>query len=42
MRVLHVVRSDAFAGVESHVACLARAQAEMAGHLNDFEAAGRV
>ncbi|WP_076261486.1 glycosyltransferase family 4 protein [Intrasporangium flavum] len=28
MRVLHVVRSDAFAGVESHVARLARAQAD--------------
>lgn len=28
MRILHAVRSDAFAGVESHVARLARAQAE--------------
>lgn len=28
MRVLHAVRSDAFAGVESHVARLARAQAD--------------
>ncbi|NUR17767.1 MAG: glycosyltransferase family 4 protein [Dermatophilaceae bacterium] len=28
MRILHAVRSDAFAGVESHVARLARAQAD--------------
>lgn len=31
MRVLHAVRSDAFAGVERHIAGLARAQAD-AGH----------